>query len=96
MSSHTKHVHAADLDGKLLSQPSWLQVSFLFRGCHHGDSYLFYHLLAMGHWLCLHRSSLSVSISKPTLAGPPAFDVAVLSSNYSNYLALGSYCSSEL
>lgn len=96
MRSHTKHVHAADLDGKLLSQPSWLQVSFLFRGCHHGDSYLFYHLLAMGHWLCLHRSSLSVSISKPTLAGPPAFNVAVLSSNYSNYLALGSYCSSEL
>lgn len=88
MSSHTEHVHATDLDDKLLSQPSWLQVSFLFRGCHHSDSYLFYHLLAMGHWLCLHRNSLSVSISTPTLAVP--------SSKYINYLALRSYWSSEL
>lgn len=67
MSRHMKYVLTADLVDKLLSQDSGLQVSFLFWGCHHSDSYLFHHLLAMGHLLCLDSSSplVSASLSLP-------------------------------
>lgn len=84
MSRHMKYVHAADLGDKLLSQDSWLQVSFLVWVVTIVTVMCPITYLVVGLLLHLDRSSLGASISQPNLAGSPAFSVPVLSSKYSN------------
>lgn len=77
-----KYVHVADLDDKLLSQDSWLQVSFLVWAVTIVTLICPIPYLAVGLLLRLDRSSLGVGISHPSLPGSPAFNIPVLFSSW--------------